>query len=314
MRLTSPIIAFVLFAASFVFAAPYEVEDRIPSLASLSTVSLRRRAAINTGGSGDDDSDNADENEEDLTPPSELPGLENQSPGLMPRPEDVQEAREEEIGSTPTFADEGGQGNSALPPNLTEIVNRQARVMALLFVEQGLLIEKVLLTILANNIPYLTESSARQIVDDILATVRSADDPEAVSRQLLDAQLATTPTEEVQEQLFTITQFISANTDLAGGVPASGLVRIAENQSRLLASALAREGLINADLMAGYLLTENAYLDQGRAYEIAMQEINANFGRMDDDDDFNGGRGDGRSITDRIRDWWRSRGGGNGEE
>ena len=311
MRPSALAITLALLAASSTLAAPNYHQNHKSSLATVESTALQRRTAINTGnGNNNDNDNNGDEDEDGLgaSEPEGLPDFEGQTPSQIPEePVDfqgVQREQEEETSNNPSQEDVGPD-LSPLSRELTEIVEQQARFMTLLYFQRGIFMENILLIALGREVPYLTESSARQIITEATAPVISADDPESVAFQLAAEQLDDLNGEEVEQQLQAIIQFISDNSDLSQGTAAPNLVQLALNQSRLVANRYARYGVSNYILLARYLRRRNPYLVDEQPEIIAKVEIRKYTDPAE-------GEELGPSFAERFRRWWRNRGSGYG--
>lgn len=306
MRHSATALALALLAAGSALAAPHYRQDRKSNLFPVGRTVLQRRTAINTG-NGNNNDNNGDEDENDLeaSEPEELPGLEGQAPETPGELENLQDAqREEQEETSGVRSDDIVEPDvSPLPRGLTEIVERQARLMIILYLEHGIEFEDTVFFGLGNDIRYLSESSARQIMSEVLAPVRSAEDPEAAASQLIEDELDALSVDEVEEQQLAIIRFIFENSDLSSGAAAPNLVQLALNQSRIVAHVYARKSAANADLLTRLLYQQNPYLNEEEAGLIARAEL-ARY--LDADEE------GGPSLMERLRNWWRNRGGGSG--
>ena len=254
MRFITIAFAFVVLTANCVSVLAVQGQDCNLSTDSIGAI-LQKRTAINTGdGNGDSDGNDGINNsnregegeEENISAPEQ---------GIQPL--------EERIDSI----------ESPLPESLIVIVNQQARVMAMLLARRGAFFEDVLVAELTSEIPYLSQTTAQVIVARLLEAIRPAEFPEAAANRLLEAEIDQVSWDEMERRMSAIVIFLDENSDLMTTGLSPNLVKLAENQSRILAFFWARRGLFNADVMAGYLESQNRYLDGARADEIAQSEI-----------------------------------------
>ena len=313
MRLTDfSLAAFCLAVASFTLAAPYSCEDN--ALCPAGAVLSKRQATNSSGGNNDgtnengDGEDNEDEDEEvrgeDENPEEGNLDVPEQAQPLDPSnqvPEDIQ------VPGDPSQPEQqpGLTRELNLPAEIYQIINLQANLQVFDYIQRQALFEDLIIMQLVDDIPLLSQESARRIVEDVLTVVRYSE-RFSDQREYFEAEFNELDRNVLAQQLDFLRRFIRENTALLqsgqvvleDGNDAEDLLRLADRHTQLLANVSARDGMMLAEVES-YLRELNPYISEARLDEIVNESIQ-----------YYRSTGGGPSAIQRLRNWLRNRGGG----